>query len=275
MKERPIISVVLPAYNAEKTLSEAIESILDQSVRDFELIIVDDGSTDRTSTVIDQFNKLDSRIVLIRNERNLGEAMSRNIGLQVARGLYVATMDSDDYSQPDRLATQFAFMESHSEVVLCGSFVELCNSGLHSIKTIDYPIDDAAIRKMIFRISPFSHPSTFFRAEIARIIGGYPISFRAAVDYDFYFRMGLHGKLANIERVLLRYRVHNASLSQIPETSQAQQETTLFVRLKAVFEYGYPWSFGDKVYWVLQFVGLKILPTSWIFRIYHLVRKIR
>jgi len=268
-----LVSVVITVFNGEQFIESAIVSILNQTLTDFELLIINDGSTDKSQEIIDKLASTDNRIKTFINAENKGQALSRNMVLSEIQGKYIATMDADDYSLPDRLHVQYDFMEQNKDIVLCGSFIDLCDENLNTTGIKKYPIFDDEIRKKIFRISPFAHPSTFYRTDIARSIGGYSYVFKAALDYDFYFKIGNFGKLQNIDTVLLKYRVHSQSISQ--SKGRLQQELTLYIRLKAIFEYSYNWTFGDKIYWILQYLGIKVFPTSWIFTIYHLLRKFK
>ena len=124
---QPKISVVMPAYNAENYIREAIDSILAQTFRDFEFLIIDDGSTDHTVEIIRSYS--DSRIRLYQNERNMGVAATLNRGLDLARGEYIARMDADDISLPERFAKQAAYMDAHPDVAVCGSNIILFSEG--------------------------------------------------------------------------------------------------------------------------------------------------
>src|SRR5882672_11542755 len=121
MNNSPLVSVIMTVYNTEKYLTEAVNSILNQSLKDFEFIIIDDGSTDGSAQLLDSF--LDPRIRIFKSSENLGLIVQSNKALGLARGKYIARMDSDDISLPTRLATQVAFLESHLEIGLCGTFL--------------------------------------------------------------------------------------------------------------------------------------------------------
>src|SRR5438270_280343 len=115
-KNIPKISVIMPAYNAQKYISQAIESILNQTFKDFELIIIDDASQDNTAKIIGDFARKDNRIIYLRNKENLKLSKALNLGIKKAQGKYIARMDADDISLPDRLDKQFSFMEKHQEI---------------------------------------------------------------------------------------------------------------------------------------------------------------
>ena len=129
----PRISVIMPAYNAEKYIREAIDSILAQTYTDFEFIIIDDASTDATASIVESYS--DERIRFFRNEHNMGVANTLNRGLDLAVGEYIARMDSDDISLPERFAKQVEFMDTHTDVIVCGSNAIVFGDGINEYKT--------------------------------------------------------------------------------------------------------------------------------------------
>jgi len=150
----PEVTVLMSVYNGSKYLAEAIESILHQSYTDFEFLIINDGSTDLSEKIIKSYN--DRRINYIKNNENIGLTRSLNKGLCLARGKYIARMDADDISMPDRFKEQVDFMEKNENVVACGTFIEL-----FGIKTgkIKYPIKDKEIREKFIFNPPLAHPT--------------------------------------------------------------------------------------------------------------------
>jgi len=139
--DSPAISVVMSVFNGQAFLSEAIESILGQTLRDFEFLVVDDGSTDRTAEILAGYASRDGRMRVLRHE-NKGRAVSLNIGMTLATGDYIARMDADDVAMPCRLQEQFAFMQRHPEVGLLGGAVDLIRATGHVIKTAQPPRED-------------------------------------------------------------------------------------------------------------------------------------
>ena len=131
-KSIPVISVIMPVWNAAKYLSHSIESILNQSFKDFELIIVDDGSTDRSREIVNSYNDNDSRIVLCKNSHNFINSL--NTGIALSQGKYIVRMDADDMMLPDRLEMQFNFMEENSDIDICGSWMEMFGANSQIIK---------------------------------------------------------------------------------------------------------------------------------------------
>jgi len=167
----PAISVLMSAYNAEKYISESIESILNQTFNDFEFIIINDGSTDNTEKIIKSYN--DKRIKYISQE-NIGVSKSLNRGLKIATGKYIAKLDADDVSYPERLEEQFKFMENNPTYVVCGCYADVIDeSGNYIYVYNNIPSYDEDIRKTMNYKNCFIHSSTFYRREIALSIGGY------------------------------------------------------------------------------------------------------
>ncbi len=270
MSASPKVSVLMPAYNAEKYIGEAIESILNQTFKDFEFIIIDDCSTDNTWGIIQKYAEKDNRIVILRNEKNSKIPKTLNRGLSISRGKYIARVDADDWSYPYRLDKQINFMESHPEVGVSGGNMEVCDETMNKIGLRRYNLDDGKIRKKIFRYSPFSHPLIIFRADVAQNLRGYNEDLSDAEDYDLYFRIGRYYKFSNLDDILLKYRVTKNSFSH--SRVKKQELVTLYVRLKAIKEYGYKMEFGDIIYFIFQLVGIFLTPGSvkvWLFNFFR------
>src|SRR3989344_8117032 len=132
-KSSPLVSVVMPVYNAQLYLSLAVKSILAQTYKNFEFIIVDDASTDSTPKILNDFNKIDKRIILLKDKTNLGVTKSLNIGVSKAKGKYIIRMDADDWSYPERFELQVELMEKNPSVIVSGSYIKVCNSKLETI----------------------------------------------------------------------------------------------------------------------------------------------
>jgi glycosyltransferase involved in cell wall biosynthesis len=267
----PKISVIMPAYNAQKYIAEAIESILNQTFRDFEFIIIDDASTDKTWEIIQKYAQKDRRTIALKNAENLQNYKTRNNGIAIARGKYIATMDADDWSYPDRLQKQVEFMEKNPEVVLCGSFVEICDKNLDVLNKRNYPETDEKIRKKLFRYSPFCHPSTMWRTVTVKKVGGYNDVYPIAQDYKMEFKVGRFGKFANLPEVLHKLRVHSGSLSM--RYSKKQELYTLRIRLKAVIKYGYRMTVFDKGYFLAQCISIFLIPSRTKFWLFNFLRR--
>ncbi len=165
----PKISVVMPVYNREKYVRAAIESIIGQTYTNWEFIIVDDGSTDKTLEILQEYANQDKRIKILQNGENQGIAFSRNRGVQASSGKYIAVMDSDDISFPKRLATEVEFMESHPQVVVVGSSSINIDDDGKTIGTFSYSLTPAKIRWDMIFFDPVIHPSVMMRRKEASV----------------------------------------------------------------------------------------------------------
>jgi GT2 family glycosyltransferase len=208
--DKPVVSVAMVVCNVERFLVEAIESILDQTFRDFEfIIVVDAGSTDRSKSIALQYEAKDSRIKFhVIPHCGLPEA--RNVSCYLAEGRYIALMDGDDVALRDRLQWQVEFMESHAEVGLLGGAMELIDATGRSFLTVEYPLEDRDLRPALFRANPFAQPTVLIRKEAFDAVGGYRDVFVKAEDYDLWLRVAGAGRwqLANLEAVVVKYRIH-------------------------------------------------------------------
>lgn len=202
----PTVSVVMSVYNGERFLDEAVDSILGQSFEDFEFIIIDDGSTDSTGPLLDSYRKRDPRVRVFHQE-NRGLVASLNRGCEAARGKYIARMDADDIAAKDRLSWQLKFMEGHPKVGVVGGAIEFIDITGKSLRTSVNPAEDRDLR-MALPDCPFWHPTVFMRKEIITLLGGYRKIVTDAEDHDLWLRVAEHYQLANLEKVVLKYRLH-------------------------------------------------------------------
>lgn len=267
----PKISVLMPVYNGEKYLDTAILSILNQTFNDFEFIIIDDCSKDKSLRMIKEFAKTDKRIITLRNKKHLRATKTLNMGLKFARGKYMARMDADDWSYPDRLQKQFDFMENHPEVGVSGGAIEICDSNLNILNNRRYPLSDTAARKIIFRYSPFAHPATIWRKDMIDKVNGYNDDIPLSQDYELYFRIGKICKFGNIPDVLLKLRTHDDSSSII--VGRYQEQFALYTRIKAYLELGYNMTTFDKFYTGLQLISMLVIPPKLKFWIFNFIRR--
>lgn len=207
----PKVSVLMSVYNGERYLRQAVESILAQTFADFEFIIIDDCSNDLSGSIINSYS--DPRIVSVRNEINLGLTGSLNAGLEIVRGEYIARMDCDDVSLPERLGKQVSFMDSHPEVGVCGAWAKDIDEAGRVIA--DRPTRIGELADYYYWIpSPVIHPSAMIRAALLKRLR-YDHNLRYAQDYDLWLRIVKTGyKLASMPEHLLQYRVHAGSISK-------------------------------------------------------------
>lgn len=209
------VTVLMSVHNGEKYLREAIESILNQTFRDFELLIVNDGSTDSSKEIILSYD--DSRIVYVENETNIGLTKSLNKGLKLAKGEYIARMDADDISLPERLEKQVEFMDKNKDVGVCGSWIRLIGSKIEW----KMPGESDFIKaSMIFHNSLF-HPTVITRKKVLNNNGlNYNEEFRCAQDYELWSRMKNFTIMNNIQKSLVFYRSHGNQVTNVSNGDQ-------------------------------------------------------
>lgn len=225
-EDKPLVTIVLPCYNAEKYLRECITSVLVQTFTKFELLIVNDGSTDGTFDIIRQFS--DKRIISIHNERNEGITNSLNKGIQLARGKYIARIDADDLMHEERLQKQVAFLENNKnkDIVMVGSHHYVIDELGKQIGLKQYPITCNEIKVLAHFQNPFSHPSVMFRSIIFKKIR-YTNRYRHAEDYNLWFRILKGHHVANIPEMLTHYRIHKSNISQQSKEEQKKNTAAL------------------------------------------------
>ena len=211
----PDLSVIMPVYNGEAYLHQAIDSILKQTFRDFEFIIIDDASTDGSEKIVKSYE--DSRIKFVRNVENLGNYPSRNKGLEIATGRYICVMDADDVCYPNRLQLQHDYLEAHPDVLLVGSGWHFMG-GLE--RNVEVLTDYEDIKLFLLDNSCFLHPSVLLRSEVMRAVGGYDEHYVYAGDYDLFCRLALCGKIENISDQLVAYRWHPGQITQAHRPQQ-------------------------------------------------------
>lgn len=205
----PKITVLMPVYNCELYIKEAVESILNQTYTNFEFIIIDDCSTDTTLQICKSFQ--DERIVIIEKEKNSGYTNSLNYGLSIAKGKYIARMDGDDISLPERFEKQVGFMEANEDVVLCGTSLKVIDSN----KIISYSQHHDFIKLEMLKRNCIIHPSVMIKRAVLEFHSlKYDVSKEPAEDYNLWTKLLLYGKLYNFQEVLIHYRVHDLQVSQ-------------------------------------------------------------
>jgi len=207
------ISVLMSVFNGERYLQASVASILEQTFRDFEFIIINDGSTDNTAEILASYN--DPRIIIVNNEANIGLTKSLNKGLKLARGKYIARMDADDISLPKRVEKQVAFMDANPEIGVCGTWLEaFCGDKKY---IFSYPEHHDDIFAGLLFGGTIGHPTVMIRKEnILTLNEFYNEEFVCAQDAEYWARLGALGvKLANIGEVLLKYRIHESSVSKV------------------------------------------------------------
>jgi glycosyltransferase involved in cell wall biosynthesis len=232
MSQNPKISVLMPVYNGETYLKEAINSILSQTYTDFEFLIINDGSTDKSLEIIESYN--DQRIRLINNDGNIGLIKTLNKGLDMAKGEYIARMDADDISLPERFEKQVKYMDENPDIAICGTSVKIIGleREIAYKKTTNPELNKC---KLLFE-GYIVHPTVFIRTKAIRDFNLYYPDYKYAEDYGFWVEVSKHFKLANVEDVLLLYRMHPAQISS--DKKEEQLNSDLAIKLNLYKEIG-------------------------------------
>lgn len=269
-KNKPLVSVVMPIYNAEPYLAKAVESILLQTLKDFELVLINDASTDKTLQIINKFKRKDKRIRVINNKKNLQMAESLNLAINLAKSDLIARMDQDDISLPNRLEIQYAFMRSHPKVAIVGNNIIIIDEEGKITGKRTYPTTSNSLKKMLFRYSAFAHPTVMFRKSAFQKIGEYDPTLHPCEDIDLWFRLGIKYEFASIPSFLFKYRISLISGSH--QNLKRTEAIGLKIKINAIKKYGYRPILYDVIYNFLQFITLWFMPFGARIKLYNLLR---
>ena len=257
-----LVSVLLPTYNGERFINRAISGVLNQTYSDLELLVIDDGSKDKTSAIVKGIAQGDPRVRYIKNERNLGIQKSLNKGLREAKGTLIARIDDDDqWIDTDKIAKQVKFFEYHKEYVLLGTGLITQDTKGRELYRFYNPRKDKDIRKRMLYRNCFSHSTVMFSKESALKVGGYSESAHALhiEDYDLWLRVGMVGRFANIRDYSVRLTIHRDSISATHKIVQLKKQLeitkhysrdyplALYNRLKSYFRLTIYYLFGKRV----------------------------
>ena len=216
----PSMSVIVPVRNSERYISESVNSVLSQAFADFELLVIDDGSSDATEAILAEFQKADPRLRVFKNP-GAGLVDALNHGIACASSELIARMDADDVCLPDRLQRQYDYLGGHPEIAAVGTQVRFIDEqGALTEEKIILPESPQTIAEMLLKGCCLRHPTVVMRREALERLGGYRQELVYAEDYDLWLRMSEHYALANLPETLLLYRVHAAQISEQKEWSQ-------------------------------------------------------
>ncbi len=210
MNEQPLVSIAMPVYNAELFIQKTIESVLKQTYANFELILINDASQDRSKEIIHSFS--DCRIRYIENTENLGIVKTRNKCIQYAKGKYIAVLDNDDITLPSRLAKQVEFLESNKDYGICGSFYEIIDGEGKVVSKIKLPATNSQIKTFLLFNNCFCNSSVMIKSELIKE-QMYPEGFDMIEDYYFLHSISKSTKLSNLPLYITQYRVHGKNVS--------------------------------------------------------------
>jgi len=223
MSKEPIVSVLMPVYNAQRYVAQTVESILAQTFTDFEFIIINDGSTDKSLKILEAYVAKDKRIRLT-SRANKGLTPTMNEMLAQARGEFVAIIENDDIALPERLALQVKFLQDQPDYVAVGGAQELIDEKGRLLTRLELPLQNDEIQKdALAGHGSICHPGSTIRRTALLEIGGYNETMRLAHDLDLWLRLGEVGALANLQETVVKYRLHKNSLSEQKGMQQRQE----------------------------------------------------
>lgn len=267
--KNPKISVIMPNYNCEKYIAKAIDSILNQTFTDFEFIIIDDGSTDNSWNIIQEYAKKDERIVAVRNDENKHIVYTRNRWLKIAKWEYIAFLDSDDVAYKERFEKQLDFMDIHKNIWLCWSNFDFIDNTWKITWGKKFPETDKEIKKSIWFRNPFWQNTMMILKKCFDEIWFYDDWFRNAEDLDMWIRMWTKYEMYNLQENLVQYRIYweNSILKQ----QKLMIQNTLKARRKALKLWYNIW-----IKWIIFYIWtwfMQFLPPKFVLWLFNKVNK--
>lgn len=255
-------------YNAAPYIEESLTSILEQTYKNIEVLVIDDKSTDKSVDIVTSIAKKDKRVVLLKNAKNLGIGGNRDKGIQHAKGEYICWQDADDISLPRRIELQVGFLEAHPRVGVVGGYITFFDeNGPASTRT--YAMDDSKLRASIFRFNPVAQPASMMRAECFAQVGGFNSKYRLSEDLEMLFRIGTEYEFGNVQEVVLMYRQSGGSLTAA--NLKEMEKATLKIRDSYKHHEAYNYTLGDGIYNALQGASMA-MPTGLRMRIFKFIR---
>lgn len=270
--KEPLVSIILPIKNGADYLCEALDSIIEQTYTNWELIVINDGSTDKTASILGSYTKKHSQIRVISIRHSVGISQALNLGIIKAKGDFIARMDADDISYPSRLAKQIAYLLDNPKVVALGSQCDVINEQgeLTGVKT--FPTSHKAIYETVFRFNPLQHPTLVINRKLLPKHFIFYDDLDGAEDLGLLFKLFPYGKVHNMNETLLAYRIHSHNVSFVNIKSIYAQ--ALRARIQGVKHYGYVPSIQNIGVTVAQTILIACLPNSVIKVLYMYARGI-
>ena len=231
---KPKVSVIMPAYNRAQYIAEAIKSVTDQTLREWELIVIDDGSTDGTDAIVQELAKADPRVSYHKNEQNLGIAKTRNRGVKLAKADYVAMLDSDDkWVSQDKLTKQLAFFASDEKLGIIGTNATFMDETGKAVgKRTSFPADDAEIRNAELYRNILMQSGLLIRRSAIDQAGGYDSTFSVCDDHDLWLRIGKDWRFMILPSIDLSYRIHSGGITKAKRLKTAREEISILFKFK-------------------------------------------
>jgi glycosyltransferase involved in cell wall biosynthesis len=267
-KEKPLISILMPNFNNEKYLNAAIESVLNQSYKNFEFIIIDDCSTDNSWKIIQKYAKKDKRIKAYRNEKNLKIVKTLNKALDFAKGKFIGRMDGDDLIIEKKFEIQINFLEKNPSFVGVGTNLYITDVNMEKIGVRKYESNSSKLKKILPIESPFAHATMVIKSEILKKYK-YKVGLDLAEDYDLWFRILKKHKMSNISQFTYYYRQHPGQGKFY--NLKGNLLKTLKVKMNYIFKKEF-FSFYSSFYFILQLI-LTLFPERFILWLFYKLYK--
>lgn len=273
MKENsPLVSIVIPVHNGEKYIKESVDSCLEQTYKNIEIIVVDDKSEDSTLSILKNYG---NRITVIPVEKQNGLGNVINIGIRKSKGKYIARMDADDIMYPIRIEKQVEYLEFHPNCVAIGGQIDIIDENGNITGHREYAVEDKDIKKNLFLFQPFAHPAVTLRKSALEEIGLYPENMWKVEDVKLFLILSTKGEFHNLEDTVLKYRMTFKTESQAKMLDHFKK--TNDIRKWAVKELDIKPSIREYVIWDIQKIGVHILsifPPTLFMKVFELFRKL-
>jgi glycosyltransferase involved in cell wall biosynthesis len=272
MQDNPLVSIVIPVHNGEEYIKEAIDSCLDQTYENQEIIVVDDRSEDSTLDILREYEE---RITVIPVEKQDGLGNVINIGIRASKGEYIARMDADDVMYPTRLEKQLEYMQSNPKCVAVGGQIDIIDKDGNITGHREYSVEDRDIKKNIFLFQPFAHPAVVLRKSVLEEVGLYPENIWKVEDVKLFLLLSQKGEFHNIKDTVLKYRMtfNTQSQSNMLDHFKKSKE----IRKWAKKELGIKPSPKQFILWKLESFSvhiLSLLPPKLFMKCFELFRKV-
>jgi glycosyltransferase involved in cell wall biosynthesis len=239
--DNPLVSIILPTYNRELYIKRAIDSVLNQTYRNIELIVIDDSSSDNTFQIISEIARKDSRVIILKNKENLGLVKNLNKGIELAKGKYVARLDDDDFwSDFKKIEKQVFFLEKNKDYGLVGGGMIKIDAKNNERARCLFPEKDKDIRKIILLYNPFVHTSVVFRKDVFNKVGGYDERFLYFEDWDLWMKIGKVSKFYNFQDYFVSYLDHEYDNPSHYRNLKIRRNISLGLELRRKYRKDYP-----------------------------------
>ena len=271
-KSNPLVSIVIPVHNGEKYIKESIDSCLNQTYNNIEIIVVDDKSEDRTLEILKEYGQ---KLTVIPVEKQNGLGNVINIGIRKSRGKYIARMDADDIMYPTRIEKQVQYLESNTNCVAIGGQIDIIDENSSITGHREYAIEDRDIKKNRFLFQPFAHPAVTLRKSTVEEIGLYPENMWKVEDVKFFLILSTKGEFHNLGDSVLKYRMTFKTESQSKMLDHFKK--TNEIRNWAIKELKIKPTVREYIIWNIQKVGvyiLSIFPPTLFMKSFELFRKL-